>query len=140
MEQYIKEKYKEYNTKEIQSGYRCKTYLLSKENKKLIYQVYFGNTKYQAKKKKYITELIKSNKEIPQIPTIYEYYEDTEYSHLVSEYKDGIELDQLQDISFDYKTFYNQLSIILSEIHSINIGNKFRLDRSKWIRRKRFFL
>ena len=41
MEEYILEKYKEFEFKEIQSGYRCKTYLISKDNRKYIYQIYF---------------------------------------------------------------------------------------------------
>jgi len=64
MEEYILEKYKEFEFKEIQSGYRCKTYLISKDDKKYIYQIYFGQTKYQANKKEYITKLIKEKMEI----------------------------------------------------------------------------
>jgi len=37
---YIVEKYNEFERKEIQSGYRCKTFLLKKDNEKYIYQVY----------------------------------------------------------------------------------------------------
>ena len=51
MEKYIINKYKNYNIKKIQSGFRCKTFLLSNENEKYIYQVYLDDTKYQANKK-----------------------------------------------------------------------------------------
>ena len=70
MEEYILEKYKEFEFKKIQSGYRCKTYLISKDDRKYIYQIYFGQTKYQANKKEYITKLIKEKMKIKEIPNI----------------------------------------------------------------------
>lgn len=39
---YIVEKYNKFMRKEIQSGYRCKTFLLKNDNEKYIYQVYLG--------------------------------------------------------------------------------------------------
>lgn len=57
MEEYILEKYKEFEFKEIQSGYRCKTYLISKDDRKYIYQIYFGQTKYQEIKKNILQNL-----------------------------------------------------------------------------------
>ena len=48
---YIIEKYKNYQISEIQSGYRCKTYLLNDNVTKYIYQVYLGDIKYQVKRK-----------------------------------------------------------------------------------------
>ena len=129
MEEYILEKYKGFQFKEIQSGYRCKTYLISKDDKKYIYQIYFGQTKYQANKKEYITKLIKEKIEINEIPNIIELGENKEFSYLVSELKSGKELSY--DDKFDYEVFYKDLARILSRIHSVEIGNKFRMDRNK---------
>lgn len=131
MEEYILEKYKEFEFKEIQSGYRCKTYLINKANEKYIYQMYFGYTKYQANKKGYITKLIKEKAEINEIPNIIELGEKEEFSYLVSELKSGQEL--AYDEKFDYKVFYKDLARILVRIHSVEIGNKFRMDRNEWI-------
>ena len=140
MEEYIIDKYKEYEKKEIQSGYRCKTFLLTNQRNKLIYQVYLDNTRYQAKKKMYITDLIKKNIDIYQIPNIVDFGEKKNYSYLVSEYKLGIEIDKLNKEKFNYNIFYENLSTILTRIHSIDVGDKFRLDRSRWSGRKKFFL
>lgn len=129
MEEYILEKYKEFEFKEIQSGYRCKTYLISKDDRKYIYQIYFGQTKYQANKKEYITKLIKEKMEIKEIPNIIKLGENKEFSYLVSELKSGKELSH--DDKFDYEVFYKDLAKILSRIHSVEIGNKFRMDRNK---------
>ena len=138
MEEYILEKYKEFKFKEIQSGYRCKTYLISKDDKKYIYQIYFGQTKYQANKKEYITKLIKEKMEINEIPNIIELGENKEFSYLVSELKSGKELSY--DDKFDYEVFYKDLARILSRIHSVEIGNKFRMDRNKRFGWKEIFL
>ncbi len=132
MERYILEKYQEFDFKEIQSGYRCKTYLINNANEKYIYQIYFGHTKYQAAKKEHITKLIKEETEIDEIPSIIEIGENEEFSYLVSEYKDGKELTC--DGNFDYEVFYKDLARILVKIHSVEVGNKFRMDRSQWIR------
>lgn len=129
MEEYILEKYKEFEFKEIQSGYRCKTYLISKDDRKYIYQIYFGQIKYQANKKEYITKLIKEKMKIKEIPNIIELGENKEFSYLVSELKSGKELSY--DDKFNYEVFYKDLARILSRIHSVEIGNKFRMDRNK---------
>ena len=138
MKEYFLKQYEQYEKKEIQSGYRCKTYLLSKKDCKLIYQIYIGNTKYQATKKEYITNLIKSNTSIYQIPQIFNCGESEEFNYLVSEYKDGIEMEKANKDTFDYKKIYKDLSDILLKIHSINVGNEYRVDRRKWSRKKGF--
>jgi len=125
MEKYIIDKYKDYNVTEIQSGYRCKTFLLSNCEEKYIYQIYIGETKYQAKKKEYITNLIKQDIEIAEVPNIIDYGENDEYSYLVSEYKEGFEFGKIIDKEYDYKTFYKCLAYILLKIHSIDIGTSF---------------
>lgn len=125
MEQYIINKYKEYEKNEIQSGYRCKTFLLTNQKNKIIYQVYTGHTEYQARKKEYITNLIKSNINIDQIPEILDCGRNEKFAYLVSEYKAGIELEKISKDTFDYKKFYTDLSNILLKIHSINVGNDF---------------
>lgn len=137
MEEYIIDKYKEYEKKEIQSGYRCKTFLLTNQINKLIYQVYIGNTEYQARKKEYITKLIKSSTNIFQIPEIIDCGRNEKFAYLVSEYKDGIEMEKINEDMFDYKVFYKDLSDILLKIHSINVENEFRMDRRKWSRKER---
>ena len=137
---YILDQYKEYEKKEIQSGYRCKTFLLINQKCKLIYQIYIGNTKYKAKKKQYITNLIKSKINICQIPNIINYGENDEFAYLVSEYKHGTEMEKVNKNLFNYKNFYKDLSDILLKIHSINIGNEFRMGRRKWSRKKIFIL
>lgn len=125
---YIIEKYNDFNKKEIQSGYRCKTFLLSNEREKYIYQVYLGNTKYQAKKKAYISQLIKTNINIPEIPNVIEVGENENFAYLITEYKKGIEFDKIKKHKYDYQNFYKSLADILTKIHSIDIGDKFRLD------------
>ena len=136
----IIEKYKSFNSKEIQSGYRSKTFLLSNNDIKYIYQTYRGNTKYQARKKEHITNLIKESIDIDEIPSIIECDENEEFSYLVSEYKEGKELEELiKDEKYDYKRFYNSLAIILEKIHSIEIGNKFGWIGKNGLVEKQFF-
>lgn len=132
MKEYIIDEYKKYEKKEIQSGYRCRTFLLSDNNSKLIYQLYIGYTEYQAKKKEYITNLIKKNTTIQQIPKILSCGKNEDFAYLVSEFRFGIELEKINTKNFNYKVFYKDLSNILINIHSVNIGNKFRMDRWKW--------
>lgn len=137
---YIIEKYNKFNKKEIQSGYRCKTFLLSNSKEKYIYQIYLGDTKYQARKKDYITTIIKNNIIIPEIPNIVDVGENEEFAYLVTEYKEGIEVDKIKQKEFNYHTFYKSLADILIQIHSIDIGNTFRMDWKRWITRKTIFL
>lgn len=66
---------------------------------------------------------------IKEIPSIIELGENKEFSYLVSELKSGKELSY--DSKFDYEVFYKDLARILSRIHSVEIGNKFRMDRNK---------
>lgn len=139
MGNFIIEKYKEYEIKEIQSGYRCKTFLLTKENSKLIYQVYLGNTKYQAKKKVYITNLIKNNIEVNEIPNIIDYSENKEFAYLVTEYKEGMELNDIDEKIFNSKVFYENLANILLKIHSVNVGNKFGWIGEDGLEEKKYF-
>lgn len=101
--------------------------------------IWDGN-KYQAKKKYNIAKLIKNNVDIGEIPNIVDFKEMEEFSYLVSEYKEGIELEKIESGKLDYQIFYRSLANILNKIHSIDIGNKFRLDWKKRIRRKRTFL
>lgn len=140
MERYIIDKYKKYKITPIQSGFRCKTYILENDINKYIYQVYMDNTKYQAKKKKYITSIIKSNVKIAEIPEVIDYGENDEFSYLVTEFKKGEELDKISNDIFNSNNFYNSLSQILNTLHNIEIGNKFRMDRTRRIRTKRQFL
>ena len=77
---------------------------------------------------------------IPEIPKIIDFNEEIEFAYLVSEYKEGIEFDRIKNENIDYRIFYKSLANILNKIHSIDIGNRFRLDWGKWIRRKRVFL
>lgn len=130
MEENIIEKYKEYNFKEIQSGYRCKTFLINNGIEKYIYQTYTGKNKYQAIKKEYITKLIKRNIEIDEIPNIIECGENEEFSYIISQYKEGKEAEKiLQTEKFNYKNFYGNLANILIKIHSVEVENNFRVDR-----------
>lgn len=137
---YIIDKYSGFEKKEIQSGYRCKTFLLNNNKEKYIYQVYIEDNKFQAKKKFDITNLIKSNVNIPEIPNIIDFGENNNFAYLVSEYKEGIEFDKAKKSNIDYHNFYKSLANILNRIHSIDVGDKFRLDWQKRIRRKRIFL
>jgi len=77
---------------------------------------------------------------IPEIPKSIDFNEEREFAYLVSEYKEGIEFDRIKKGNIDYRIFYKSLANILNKIHSIDIGNRFRLDWRKWIRRKRVFL
>ena len=125
--------------KEIQSGYRCKTFLLTNQRNKLIYQVYIGSTEYQARKKAYITKLIKSNTNISQIPEILDCGRNEKFSYLVSEYKDGIEMEKINKNIFNYMTFYKNLSNILVKIHSVNIGDSFGWVSENGVEKRRAF-
>lgn len=140
MYKFIVNKYQSFNTKEIQSGYRCKTFLLFNNKEKYIYQVYLGDNKYQANKKKYITEIIKRNVNIDQIPNIIDFGENNDFAYLVTDFKSGDELDKISPNQFNSQNFYNSLSEILKILHKIDIGDKFRLDRKRWLRKKRKFL
>ena len=132
-------KYKKYKNNEIQSGYRCKTFLLNNKEKKIIYQVYLDNIKYQAEKKEYITTLIKDKINIKQIPNIIEKGKQENFEYLVTEFRDGIELEKIKKEQFDYKTFYKELAIILKKIHSVDIGDKFGWIGEKGLEEKDSF-
>lgn len=126
MEKYIIEKYKKFTKTSIHSGYRCKTFLLENNNEKYIYQIYLDSTIYQVQKKLIVTNLVKEYLEIKEIPKVIEYGETKKFGYLVIEYKDGVELEKaFRFKNFDYKIFYRNLSKILLDIHSIDVGNKF---------------
>lgn len=139
MEEYIIDKYKEYEKKEIQTGYRCKTFFLTNQGNKLIYQVYSGSTEYQARKKEYITNLIKSSTNISQIPEILDCGRNEKFAYLVSEYKDGIEMEKINKNIFNYKIFYKDLSNILINIHSVNIGDRFGWVNENGVEKRKSF-
>lgn len=139
MEEYIIDKYKEYKKVEIQSGYRCKTFLLTNQRNKLIYQVYIGYTEYQARKKEYITNLIKSSTNISQIPEILDCGRNEKFAYLVSEYKDGIEMEKINKNIFNYMTFYKDLSNILVNIHSVDIGDSFGWVSENGVEKRKSF-
>lgn len=136
---YIIEKYKNYQISEIQSGYRCKTYLLNDNVTKYIYQVYLGDIKYQAKKKKYVTELITKNLCVEEIPKVIEYGENEKFAYLVSEYKCGIEVDEVKKEDINFKNLYTSLAKILFNIHSINIGEEFGWIGENGLEKKKLF-
>lgn len=140
MNKYIIDEYKDYKSKEIQSGYRCKTYLLENDGNKVIYQIYLGDTKYQARKKEYITNIIKREIDIEEIPNIIAVEEYEEFAYLVTEYKQGEEFKNFLNKEFDYKNFYKSLSNILSKVHSVHITDeKFGWVHGDKILEKKFF-
>ena len=77
---------------------------------------------------------------IEEIPEAIEFGENEEFSYLVSEYKEGTEFDKVEERDFNHATFYKSLAGILNKIHSIDVGNKFRVDWRERIRRKRVLL
>jgi hypothetical protein len=141
MEECIIDKYKDFNVKEIQSGYRCKTYKINKNDEQYIYQVYSGDAKYQARKKKYFTNLIKSQVSMSEMPEIVDFGEYENFAYLVTEFKVGFELNEiLYTNKFTINPFYNCLADILSKIHSIDVGTKFGWYGKDRLGRNKFFL
>lgn len=102
--------------KEMQTGLRCKTFLLEKNNIKYIFQIYEENTKYQAKKKYDILELFNDEK----IPKAYFWGLIDKYSYLVTEYKEGEELTKiLANPNFSLNEILYSLAKVLVNVHYV---------------------
>lgn len=105
--------------KKVQAGLRCKTFIVKKNNTKFIFQLYTENTIYQAQKKYKVLKTLN----IREIPKAYKYFECNEYSYLITEYKEGINLSELHnDEKIDF--VYKDLAKVLVNIHNIKY-NKF---------------
>ena len=107
----------DYQKSELSGGLRCKTFLLSKNNEKLIYQEYYDNTKYQAQKKYNVTNLIKQNNKNILIPDAYQFGVDENKSWLLTEYKKGMMLSQLRQSNFSLKE--------ISKDHNTKINSNY---------------
>ena len=123
----IIKKYENYHKKKLYGGLRCKTYLLSNEEEKVIYQVYNDYAMYQAKKKYDVTKLIKNSIYCNQIPEVYDYGISEQFSWLVTEFKEGITLEEFRktDNGFNLKSIAKELTEVLLKIHSIKYPKKF---------------
>ncbi len=117
---------------EIKYGLRCETYLLKVKNKKYIFQIYMGDTIYQAKKKynilkkfnnKFITKAIKVK-------------ENEKYSYLITEYFEGQSLNYYRktDTKFSLNDISSELVDILGQVHNISNENKFGWIDDKFIK------
>lgn len=120
-------KYKNWNKKEISEGFTCETWILQNDNKKVIYQEYRGESKFQVMKKVNVTNKILQNTNCKQLPKVieYKYYDD--YAYLITEFKDGKMLEKVQkeNSNFSINSVAEELVQILSEIHNIKIENNF---------------
>lgn len=102
--------------KNIQSGYRCNTYLVEENSEKYILQIYEEGTGYQAKKK---YELLKCF-ECEYIPKAYRHKEFQNYSYLVTEYIEGETLTEiLKREEYNFSDIVDDLTKILVKIHKI---------------------
>ncbi|MGM9849307.1 MAG: AMP-binding protein [Bacilli bacterium] len=114
----------DYKKIEINGGMRSKTYLLEGDNK-YIYQEYFENTKYQAKKKYDISNIVLSNDETTSIPKAISYGENKEKSWLITEYKKGKTLNELRKEKMDISDIAADLTKTLYKIHNSSNYNKY---------------
>lgn len=100
--------------KNIQSGYRCQTYLIENNNNKYIFQIYENETKYQARKKHNILSKIQSN----YIPKVIKYKDYPECSYLITEWIEGETLTKAYNNGdFQFNNIASDLSKVLAEIH-----------------------
>ena len=83
--------------------------------------------------------MIKSSTNISQIPEILECGRNEKFSYLVSEYKEGIEMEKINKNTFNYRTFYKDLSNILVNIHSVNIGDSFGWVSENGVEKRKSF-
>ena len=114
-----------YKKTELFGGLRCKTYLLEKKDK-YIYQEYFENTMYQAKKKYDILNLIQNNINSEFITKAYSYGKDSGKTWLLTEYKKGnsIEYYRKHD-KFIINDISEDLARTLYKIHNISVNSKY---------------
>lgn len=102
--------------KKIQTGLRCQTYIVEVSEKKYIFQIYLENTIYQAKKKYDLLKLFDLN----EIPKAYKYYECNDFAYLVTEFKEGTNLNEIRkDNNFNFKDVSKEISNVLYKIHSV---------------------
>lgn len=100
--------------KSIQSGFRCKTYLVEENSEKYILQIYQGDTKYQAKKK---YDLLKQL-DYRGIPKAYKYKNFDQYSYLITEYIEGETLTEiLKREEYSFSNIVDDFTKILIKIH-----------------------
>lgn len=100
---------------EIQSGLRCKTFLIESNNTKYIFQIYLDNTIYQAKKKYNILNLF--NNEL--IPKAIKVKVNKNYAYLITEYKEGKSLTYYFNRNISIKEISIKLAKVLTEVHSV---------------------
>ena len=102
--------------KKIQTGLRCQTYIVEVNKRKYIFQIYLENTIYQAKKKNDLLKLFNLN----QIPKAYKYYECDDFAYLITEFKEGTNLNEIRKYSdFDLKDVSKEIASVLYKIHSV---------------------
>lgn len=100
--------------KNIQSGYRCKTYLVEENSQKYILQIYEGDNKYQAKKK---YDLLKQL-DYRGILKAYKYKKFDQYSYLITEYIEGETLTEiLKREEYNFSNIVDDFTKILIKIH-----------------------
>lgn len=118
--------------KEVKCGLRCETYLVKVKNKKYIFQIYIGDTRYQAKKKYNILKKL-NNKFIPKAIKV---KENNEYSYLIIEYFEGQSLNYYRktDTKFSLNDISSELVAILGQVHNISNENKFGWIDDKFIK------
>lgn len=109
--------------KEIKGGLTCQTYLIKVKNQKYIFQLYIGDSIYQARKKYNI--LKKFNNRF--IPKAIKMKENKEYAYLIMEYKEGKNLYYYRKMlpEFSFNDISKELANVLGRIHNISNGDKF---------------
>ena len=123
-----------YKKKELSGGLRCKTYLLNGEEK-YIYQEYYDNTMYQAKKKYDITNIIQNKIETSFIPKALSYGIEKDKTWLLTEYKSGDTLEQVRkDKNFKLNLIAKDLAKTLYLVHNSSNYSKYG-----WITDKEVF-
>lgn len=115
-----------YKKTELFGGLRCKTYLLENNDDKYIYQEYYENTIYQAKKKFDILSLIQQNVNSKYIANAYNYNTNDNMSWLLTEYKEGKTINFLREnTDFKINSIANELAMVLHDIHNIPVKYKY---------------
>lgn len=109
----------------VTGGLRCSTYTLNNRNKKAVVQIYLENTKYQARKKTDISNLL--NKDCQYIPEILAFDENGDSAYLITEYKEGRTLSQIRAIDKNFSLEYiaDEIAETLNIIHNIKNKNGY---------------
>lgn len=116
----------DYNSIKVTKSFEnanCNTvYLLEDNTNKYVLKVAKNSSRISELKKEY--SIINSIDQTINVPKVYKYFEDKDYSYILMEYIDGISLENLLKEKHNKNNVLYELGKLLKDINSINIPDK----------------